>query len=560
MNAVQVIGAHYVGFKSAPEALATGKRVWSSEDGPWRGDWQGARQLARVFNRNYVQGRMTKTVIWSLITSYYDTLPLPDSGPMMAKEPWSGHYVVQPATWVIAHTTQFAQPGWKYMDSGCVSLAGGGSCVALRSASIPEDYSLVVETMDAKEPQALVFRLANGLPRKSLHVWRSNERSQFDQVADVPWKGNSCTLTVEPDSVYSLTTTTGQQKGRSQSPPSVEFPLPYAEGFESSTDGKYARYFSDQGGVFEVCQRPDGAGQALRQTVAGPNIDWPGHPTPEPYSLLGSPNWRNYAVSCDAWAETAGTVSVWGRVGASPQSANPAKGYWVSIGTDGHWALKAFTRTLAAGQADFRPGSWHKLELRLVGRRITALADKVELATVNDWTYRRGQAGVGTGWNQGLFDNFLIQPLTGPESPEPVNLAKGAQATASSQWNDQFSARFAINGNPQTRWNSAPGKLTNEWVELNFGKPVRFEAVRLAQFMKRITKYQVQYHDGTAWREALVATHRGEDEWVDAFPPVQSDRIRLVVLEVNGNDARNNTPSLYEIEVLEAQPPTRPAP
>ena len=70
--------------------------------------------LAKAFNRNYVSGRMTKTVIWSLITSYYDNLPLPGSGPMKANTPWSGHYEVQPALWAIAHTTQFAKPGWKY--------------------------------------------------------------------------------------------------------------------------------------------------------------------------------------------------------------------------------------------------------------------------------------------------------------------------------------------------------------------------------------------------------------------------------------------------------------
>ena len=408
-DAVQVIGAHYVGFKSTPEALATGKRLWSSEDGPWRGDWQGARQLARVFNRNYVQGRMTKTVIWSLVTSYYDTLPLPNSGPMMAKEPWSGHYEVQPAIWVIAHTTQFTEPGWKYMDSGCVPLPGGGSCVALRSGASPEDYSVIVETMDAREPQTLVFRIANGLARQAPHVWRSNERRQFEPLADPPLNGDSFTLTAEADSVYSLTTTTGQQKGRGQSPPSREFPLPYADDFEAGAVGKQARYFADQGGVFEVCRRPDGAGQALRQVVAGRNIDWPGHPTPEPYTLIGSPNWSNYQVSCDACVETAGTVSVWGRVSSSPQSAEPAKGYWLSVGTDGHWVLKAFTRALAEGQVSFRPGSWHKLELRFAEGRITALADDVELTTVEDGTYRRGQAGLGSGWNQALFDNFQVQ-------------------------------------------------------------------------------------------------------------------------------------------------------
>lgn len=77
--------------------------------------------------------------------------------------------------------------------------------------------------------------------------------------------------------------------------------------------------------------------------------------------------------------------------------------------------------------------------------------------------------------------------------------------------------------------------------------------MRLVQFMKRITEYQVQYHDGATRREALTAAPPGENEWVDAFPQVQSDRMHIVVLEVNGTDPRNNTPSLYEIEVFEAQ-------
>ena len=420
-SAVRVVGAHYVGFKSSPEAQATGKRVWASEDGPWRGDWQGARQLARLLNRNYVQGRMTKTVIWSLITAYYETLPLPNSGPMKAKEPWSGHYEVQPATWAVAHTTQFAQPGWKYMDSACVLLPGGGSCVALRNASNPEEYSIVVETMDARESQTLGFRMAGGFPRGPLHVWRSNERRQFEVVDDVSVTGDSFTLTVEPESIYSLTTTTGQQKGAGQCPPAAAFPLPYADDFEAEAVGKYARYFSDQGGVFEICKRPDGAGQALRQAINGRNIEWPGHPTPEPYSLIGSLDWRNYKVTCEARVETGGAVSVWGRVTSSPQTADPAKGYWLRLDTDGHWALKAFTRVLATGQTDFRPGIWHKLELRFLGRRITGLLDNIELATVEDFTYTHGQAGVGTGWNVALFDNFSIQPMTGPEPPDLVN-------------------------------------------------------------------------------------------------------------------------------------------
>ena len=53
----------------------------------------------------------------------------------------------------------------------------------------------------------------------------------------------------------------------------------------------------------------------------------------------------------------------------------------------------------------------------------------------------------------------------------------------------------------------------------------------------------------------MVASHPDDDEWVDSFRPVQADRIRVVVLAVNGTDPQNSTPSLYEIEVFEAQPP-----
>ena len=48
--------------------------------------------------------------------------------------------------------------------------------------------------------------------------------------------------------------------------------------------------------------------------------------------------------------------------------------------------------------------------------------------------------------------------------------------------------------------------------------------------------------------------------WRVLSAPMQSDRIRVVVLEVNGNAARNRTPSRYELEVFEAQPPAKSAP
>ena len=128
----------------APRPPSTGKRLWSSEDGPVEREWNAAATgsqtpLQVTYNRNYIVGKMTRTEIWSPITSYYDNLPLPGSGLMRANTPWSGHYELQPALWVTAHTTQFARPGWKYLDSGCLLLPGAGSVVALQ---VPERQRL----------------------------------------------------------------------------------------------------------------------------------------------------------------------------------------------------------------------------------------------------------------------------------------------------------------------------------------------------------------------------------------------------------------------------------
>jgi galactosylceramidase len=310
---------------------------------------------------------MTNTIIWSLVTSYYDVLPLPDSGPMKAKEPWSGHFEIQPALWSVAHTTQFIQPGWQYLDQGCGMLPGEGSYVALRRPEGRGDYSIVLETVDATSPQTLSFKVTGGLTPKPLHVWRSDERSQFDHLPDIAPVEGAFSLTLAPGSIYSLTTTSGQRKGSHPSLPAQPFPFPYSDDFESTKPGRLARFFSDQGGVFEVATRPDGQGHCLRRVIDRDGIDWHYHPTPEPYSLIGSPGWKNYEVSTDAWIEKRGAVSIWGRVTSSPQTAQPAKGYWFKAASDGHWELMAFTNKLASGTVSFAADQWHRLNLSFSG-------------------------------------------------------------------------------------------------------------------------------------------------------------------------------------------------
>ena len=351
---------------------------------------------------------MTRTVIWSLITSYYQNLPWPGSGPIGANTPWSGHYEVRPALWVIAHTTQFSRPGWRYIDAACGLLSRQGSYVCLRSPEPDNDYSIIAETIDARRMQTLVFHVSGGLSRKPLHVWRSGRQSQFVRLDDLPVIDGLLTVALEPGCVYSLTTTTGQCKGRTTPPPPADFPFPYHDDFDGSRAGGLPKYFSDQGGVFEVAERPEG-GRCLRQTIERRGIDWHSHRNPEPYTMIGSTRWRDYSVRCKTQVEGAGYAAIFGRIADSLQSECPPRGYWLKANTDGRWELRAFTKTLAAGNVPFAAGQWHVLELKFDGPKITAAIDGLQAASLEDRTYHSGMAGLGSGWNQAQFDDFNVK-------------------------------------------------------------------------------------------------------------------------------------------------------
>ena len=418
------VGVHYRSSKSPPAAQTNGCPLWSSEDGPWRGDWPGAMSLARTINRNYVTGKFTKTEIWSPVTAYYDSLPLPGSGVLRANEPWSGHYEVQPAVWAVAHTTQFAEPGWRYLDSACV-LIDGGSVVALQSPR-GKDYSVVIETADAKSPQTLEFHLA-GWARKTLQVWRTSKENQFERMADIHPASEKFSLTVEPACLYSLTTTTGQRKGEAAPPPSSPLPLPYTDDFSSYRVGETPRLFSDQAGVFEVRERADGLGHCLRQVLSQDGIQWPNHKDPAPETILGDLAWRDYTVGVDALIQPGSYAALLGRVTTVPQNEKLPSGYLFKVAASGHWELRAVRTVrgdkpwtfqtsgdtgapLAEGEAQLPAGQWHHLELALSGDQITALMDGKTLATVHDATHSHGQAGLGSGWPGAEFAHFSIQP------------------------------------------------------------------------------------------------------------------------------------------------------
>jgi len=424
--AVDVVGVHYSvvdGKYTTPDSARTlNKPIWSSEDQPNSGggpilsrEWQiGGRMLAKLYNRNYLEGGFTKTEIWSPVTAYYDILAAPNSGLMYANTPWSGHYIVQGAIWATAHTTQFAQPGWQYLDSSSGYMPEQGSYVTLESPN-GKDWSVVLETIDAQQPQQVTFKIKGGLAQGTIHVWETNSQKTFERVADLAPQEGSFGYKFDPNSLYSLTTTTGQGRGAAHPPAQKSFPIPYAETFEDTPLERGPRFLSDQDGAFEVRPCLHRSGRCLEQIITEIPIPW--GPLPDPFTLAGNVNWSDYRVACDIYLNRGGTVTLIGRIDSADVfrdgTARWPSGYVLTIDPDGKWTLssaayKAATRTLASGDVKLSVGQWHHAELKFRGSQITAFLDRQRLATVTDDSHSHGMFGIGTGWNRAQFDNLRV--------------------------------------------------------------------------------------------------------------------------------------------------------
>jgi hypothetical protein len=423
--AVDVVGVHYSrvdGKYTTPEsARSLGKPLWSSEDQPNSGagpilsrEWPiGGRILARLFNLNYLEGGFSKTEIWSPVTSYYDILAAPNSGLMYANTPWSGYYNVQGAIWATAHTTQFAQPGWKYLDSSSGRMPEQGSYVTLKSPN-GRDWSIVLETIDAKQSQQVTFEIRAGLSQKTVHVWETNGQKMFEHVADVTPQNNKFQYKFDSDSLYSLTTTTGQGKGVAQPPAPSPFPNPYIETFERTELQRAPRFLSDQNGAFEVRPCLQRKGRCLDQVIVDKPIPW--GPQPDPFTLAGDTSWSDYEIACDVFIVN-GPVTLIGRIDSADVfrdgNAIWPSGYVLSVHPNGGWALssaayKVVSRTLASGSMTLSADKWHRVVLKFHGQQITASIDGNPIAAVTDGTHDHGMFGIGTGWNRGQFDNLAV--------------------------------------------------------------------------------------------------------------------------------------------------------
>ena len=417
---IDAVGYHYldgrepwdidqqVGHPATAKARHSGKSLWASEEWSQCGatwDGRGALYLARLMNKLYTRDRTTKFELWCPVAGIYDQIAWARTGVMRTDTPWSGSYTVWPAVWAVAHTTQFAEPGWVYMDDACAQIdpeTWRGSHVALRN---PEtgDWSLVICTGRRTRVKVHVGKnLESGPP----YLWRSTAAEQFVQLPRLELTDGGTEIELEPDAVYTMTSTTGQRKGTHGAPPCPRsFPFPFADDFESYRLGDTPRYFSDQKGTFEIVPKP-GGGQCLGQIVPAQGLLWFDSALLKPHTVFGDGNWRDAVVEADVLI-TGGDVEIGGRY-----AHRDKLGYRLILASDGRWQLNWQLDVLRSGElARFDCAAWHRLRLSMTGAAIDADIDGVRVASSTDRSGNRGMAFLGSSYHFNLFDNVRVGPV-----------------------------------------------------------------------------------------------------------------------------------------------------
>jgi hypothetical protein len=264
----------------------------------------------------------------------------------------------------------------------------------------------------------MTVAIKSSLGHGALHVWETNQKRTFEHVGDITPHDGSFTYTFDPDSLYTITTTTGQHKGAAEPPPSKPFPFPYRESFEKTPLLRAPAYLSDQDGAYEVHPCTGKPGKCLEQVIIQKPIPW--GPLPDPWTLAGDIHWTDYREHTDFRLPADGIATLIGRIDSADVFADGKalypSGYVLRVEADGHWALlatayKKAEKKLATGSVALDATHWHSMELIFHGSTIHAAIDGKAVADLQDQSHTHGMIGIGSGWDHTSFDNLAIDKV-----------------------------------------------------------------------------------------------------------------------------------------------------
>jgi galactosylceramidase len=252
---------------------------------------------------------------------------------------------------------KFIFPGWNYIKQGHGSshLPKGGSVVSAVSFDGIQ-ISIVVEKMSWANSfcirpnvpefsvynETITFQLNGSLSQwtTTLYAWKSyiapfgsgKQSVLFEQQPPISLVNGQFTVTINVDELWSFSSLSGQKKGQHPAPPAPsDFPVPYADSFDTYAPESEAKYFTDQTGTFAIYYNAQFNTNTMRQVVPTRPIEW----CPQsraPISLIGDSRFANTSVTIDVLIEGVGGAVVAARVARGGCEDSYQHGYFLSLG------------------------------------------------------------------------------------------------------------------------------------------------------------------------------------------------------------------------------------
>lgn len=369
--AVSVIGGH---GPPPADAYTLGKPLWWTEAYHALARYGDASSWAFQINQRFLQTNCTSVLAWNALDAFYAGMSYDNSGLMVSRWPWSGHYEVLAPIWATAHTTQFSRVGWRYLlnNTGGGLLALGGSYVTLvgdASVAAPAlpTWSIVIEKLcgyfyPVCTAEEATFCVGGGLlppsgSTLSLTLWTSvfrggdgsNDSYLVRSPTPVLLSAAAPCFPVLVDTNSMVTVTTTPWGGRGQHPPpppAAPFPLQYEDDFSSCLPPAEAPLFADITGAYEcAASAAVASGMVMRQRTPVPPISWD-HDT-RPHGVIGDIDWADVNVTVDvlfpadaAAAPSSLMLAVRASFGSSSQEdvyEVGSPGLWLTLDSAGLW-------------------------------------------------------------------------------------------------------------------------------------------------------------------------------------------------------------------------------
>jgi alpha-L-fucosidase len=148
------------------------------------------------------------------------------------------------------------------------------------------------------------------------------------------------------------------------------------------------------------------------------------------------------------------------------------------------------------------------------------------------------------------LDTIIKLELDGPASEIPPvglpseSLAYGKRARASNvfQKNAGYGPDKAVDDDPATRWATDSG-TKQAWLEVDLGKAVTFDRVKISEEYDRVREFELQYRDGKTWKTFAKGTKIGSD-YTKQFEPLTARQVRLNILD------SAEGPTIWEFQLL----------